>query len=146
MNFFSYRGALFRLSLRRRKIDKYYKKQYSEAKKTGDKKKIEDIEIVAPHELDEVDDEIHYLQQRYLISIATKMLLQVPPVMSEEKGGQWEQSNVTGKWQLTSEGMRELRQLIRTEQKESTELFARWITIIVGLIGALTGLVAIIKK
>ncbi len=146
MNLFSYRGSLFKLSRQRRKIDKYYKKQYAEVKKTGDKKKIEDIEILAPHELEEVDDEIHYLQQRYLISKATKMLLQIPPVISEEKGGRWEQSNVTGKWQLTNEGMRELRQNIRTEQKESTELLARWITVIIGLIGALTGLVAIIKK
>ncbi|MDP3027901.1 MAG: hypothetical protein Q8O04_00075 [Deltaproteobacteria bacterium] len=146
MNFFSYRSSLFKLSRQRREIDRYYKKQYAEAKKTSDNKKIGDISSVAPHELEEVDDEIHYLEQRYLISIATRMLLPVPPVISEEKGGRWEQSDVTGKWQLTSEGMRELRQLIRTEKKESTELLTRWITIIVGLIGAITGLVAVIKK
>jgi hypothetical protein len=145
MNYLSYRLSLNKLYRKRNRIDKYYKKQYEEAKKEKNSKKREEISSYASMELNVIDDDIFYLEHRYLTSVATRLLLSIPPFVSEEKGGLWEQSQLTGKWHLTSEGIRKLRGEIRTEKKERTDLLSRWIAIIIGLIGAITGLVAVIK-
>lgn len=146
MNYISYRVLLFKLYRQRNKVDKYYKKEYQEAKKTGDRDKVQEVGSLTSFELQEVDDEIQYLEQRYIIALARQMLLAVPPVIDEEKGGLWEQSNSTGKWLLTVEGLRQLRATVRAEKKERTDALSRWVTIIVGLIGAITGLIAVIMK
>ncbi len=146
MNYISYRISLFKLNRQRNKVDKYYKKEYQEAKKTGDGSKIQEVGSLASFELQEVDDEIQYLEQRYIIDRARHMLLAVPSIIDQEKGGLWTQSNTTGKWLLTTEGLRQLRAAVRTEKKERTDSLSRVITIIVGLIGAITGLIAVIMN
>lgn len=146
MNYFSYRISLNKLNKQRNKIDKPYKKQYDEAKKEKDEEKKEEIASLAIYELGEIDDEILFLEQRYLRSIATKYLIQLPPVIEEEKGGLWERSQYNGNYRLTNEGIRQLRSEIRKERKERTDLLTRWISILIGLIGAITGLVAVINK
>lgn len=146
MNYFSYRFSLSKLNRQRSKIDKSYKKQYDEAKKEKDEEKKQEISSLAIYELDEIDDEILFLEHQYLRSISTKHLIQVPPVIEREKGGLWERSRYNGKYRLTNEGIRQLRSEIRKERKERTELLARWISILIGLLGAITGLVAVIKN
>ena len=144
MNYLSYRFSLNKLYRKRNRIDKQYKKEYEKAKKDKDNGKKQEISLVASTERDEIGDDIRYLEHRYLTSVAERLLLPVPPFVSEERGGLWEQTQMTGKWCLTSEGIRKLRGEIRTEKKERTELLARWISIIIGLIGAITGLMAVI--
>lgn len=144
MNYISYRVSLYKLNRQRNKTDKYHDKEYERAKKQGDRDEIEKAMSLASHELHEIEDEILHLEYSYLMSIASKMLLPTPT--SDKEGKLWEQSRYTGKWRLTSKGILELRGLIRKEKKEKTELLVRWISIIIGLIGAITGLVAVIKK
>ena len=117
MNYFSYRISLFKLSSRRCKIDKLYKKQYEEAKKDKDEEKKEEVASLASYELGGIEDEILYLEHCYLTSIATKLLLPVPPFANEEKGGLWTRSQHTGKYHLTTEGIIKLRGDIRKEKK-----------------------------
>lgn len=146
MYYFSYRLSLCKLNRRRSKIDKSYKKQYEQAKKEGSEERTDEIAADASYALGEIDDEILYLEHCYLTSVAKKLLLPVPPFATKENGGMWEKSNITRKWRLTSKGITELRDIIRKERKERTELLARWISMLIGLIGAITGLVAVIKK
>lgn len=146
MNCFSYRKSLSKLNSQRNRIEKSYGKQHEQAEREGDEKKKEEILDLVLYELGEIDDDILYLEHRYLTSVAAKLLLPAPPVINEEKGGLWERSKYSGKYHLTSEGIRRLRGDIRKERKERIELLALRISIIIGLIGALIGLVAVIKK
>lgn len=48
-------------------------------------------------------------------------------------------------WTITTEGKYELIRQIRQEKKERREIIVFYVSIIFGLIGAITGLVAILK-
>lgn len=146
MNYLSYRVTLHKLSSERNKIDNRYKKEYEKAIKEKDEEKRNEIRDDALMELNEIDDQILYLEHQYLRSEATKYLLPIPPVVTEDKGGLWEQSRHTGKYHLTNKGLAQLRVEVRNEKKERTELLAQRISIIIGLIGAIIGLVAVMKN
>lgn len=58
----------------------------------------------------------------------------------------WEESTYTNEHILTDEGLAKLRSAIRNERHERFRGAFSWISIIIGLIGALTGLFAVIGK
>jgi len=70
-----------------------------------------------------------------------------PHGLDHESGDEnWWLGSVMGGWYLTPEGRRRLRQAVRAEQKDSRENASFWFGIVIGLIGALTGLVAVLRK
>jgi hypothetical protein len=99
------------------------------------------------------------LQQEEEDSHLTKQLrrkarrLRVPiPRVSNEDGSisdQWYEGSQTGGWYLTDGGIRSLREEIRKEQKarhEGRAQFIVWLSAITGIVGAITGLVAVLQK
>jgi hypothetical protein len=68
----------------------------------------------------------------------------VPVSRVDFVSGKWERSDVSDRFRLTQQYIRELRSAIRAERKESSELTRSWITGLTGLIGVLIGLLAII--
>ena len=94
--------------------------------------------------LDNINEEIAVLITQYFRHKAEKKFLPVPPI--NDKDGFWEQGQYTGKWYLTKKGITELQSLIRKDGKEKREMFSYWISILFGLIGAITGLIAVIKR
>lgn len=144
MNYFSYRIKLFKYSRESERIRKFYAKDLEIAKKKGDRDEMQGLLSVLYHEQSEPEEKIKLLKTQYLISIANKMSLPTPPISGKDE--RWEESLFSAMHVLTNKGISELRSLIRQEKKERHEIIIRWLPIIIGLIGAITGLVAISKK
>lgn len=136
-----YRYQLALLQRKKRQTQRYFAKALNKARK--EQKTIDDLQGEAKHELDFIDDDIHQLRWNYVRSEADKHFVPVPG-FNLDVDGKWERSQVSDRYRLTQEGIRELRSAIRAERKESSELARSWLTGLTGLIGVLIGLVAII--
>ncbi|MCY1522713.1 hypothetical protein D9M68_575780 [compost metagenome] len=107
------------------------------------REKLEAIQQDQYFELSMLDDEIEVLASRHLLDLAHQLLLPIPAF--QEEGGAWERTTHTGEFFLTRQAMKELRQSIREEEKARREGLVTWTAALVGLIGALTGLVSVWK-
>ncbi len=147
----SYKIALYKLNSQKKKTKEKYLKEIEETRKTGNQDKIEKVKYNASSELGLLDDEISELITDRLISRAQRVYVPIPKKPIPEEGEMhpenehWEQ-NELGNWHLKTKGISEVRNLIRQEEKERREKIAFWISILFGLIGAFTGLIAIIKN
>lgn len=91
-----------------------------------------------------LDEEISILATGYLIHKARRRLLPIPPYETE---GMWEQCDkISSCSVLTNNGISELRSSLRKDRKERVELVVMILGIFTGVIGAVTGLVAVITK
>ena len=91
------------------------------------------------------DDELIRLTSNYYVRLANRMLIPVPEFKTE--GGAWlESQERPGLYHLTPEALHDLRAAIRAEKKARREEWTIWLAGLTGLIGAISGLVAIIKK
>jgi len=90
------------------------------------------------------EDEIIRLTSAYYVRLANRMLIPVPEFKTE--GGAWMESRETGLYHLTPKALHELRATIRAERKARREEWTIWLALVIGAIGALSGLIAIIKK
>lgn len=144
MNYFAYKKALIRLNRNRDKENKALSKSIEEAKRTGGLEKAREVYQSESFELNMIYEKILTLKTQYLSDIADKKSLPIPP--RNEKDGLWESGHYTGRWYLTNKGIAELRSLIRKDRKERMEIFSYWVAILFGLIGAITGLIAVIKR
>ena len=59
--------------------------------------------------------------------------------------GTWQRGQTFEGRFLTDQGASRLRALLRAERKERYESWSRWIALAIGLIGAATGLVAVVS-
>lgn len=141
MNALSYRWSLERLLRRRAKTLAAYRKDREKAEKKKDQEEIAGIDAFAMHEVDTIDDEIEALESRYLTESAGRLLLPTPEF--DPGSSAWVESSVTGRFRLSRAVMMQLRSAIRKERKERREGVILWITALTGIIGALTGLVAV---
>lgn len=90
------------------------------------------------------EDEMIRLNHRYYVRLANRLLVPVPEFKSE--GGGWKESEFApNHFHLSPDALHELRTAIHTEKKARREAWGFWVTILVGLIGALTGFVAVLK-
>ena len=144
MNYFSYRKSLRKLSCKRDREEKRLWKLVGEAEKTGGHEAANEEYQCESLDIMFIEDEIARLKTQYTISKAEKMSLPTPSVT--DKDGLWEMGNYTRKWCLTNKGITEMRREIRKERKEILELWSHWATILIGLIGAVTGLIAVIMS
>ena len=93
----------------------------------------------------EIDDAIRQLQDNHLIRRARRYVLPIPPF--NRQLGNWEESDFTGKWQLTAKAFGELRGAVRAERKARRDAWQSHIVGIsaaTGLIGGITGLISVI--
>ena len=144
MNSATYWWKLRRLQRKKGKILAGYKRDKEKAKR--DKKAREEIESIdhsAMFESDLKDDEIESLASRNLIQTAQRLLLPIPEYSRDSDA--WKESRLTGRIRLTRSAMATLRSKIRTERKERRESAMLWIAAITGMLGALTGLLAVWK-
>lgn len=147
MNCFSYKLNLLKLQRKRDKESKILLKAVNVARKQGGMAAENEAYHSERYELDLIDAEIACLSTCYHISVAEKMALPTPTLSTESD--LWEKSDYTGKWYLSNNGIAEIRRSIRTERKEKRENFGFWATMLttmlIGVIGAVTGLIAVLK-
>lgn len=145
MNELSYRWNLRKLHRQRSRTVGVYKCMQEEARK--EKKSREDIEILISGEMfevDMIDDEIETLESRYLIESARKLVLPIPAF--DKDSDTWDESKITRRFRLSKKAMVEIRSLVRKERKERREGMMLWLAALIGLIGALSGLLAVWKS
>jgi hypothetical protein len=103
-----------------------------------------------PHEIDEIFGgssegvllyKIRETLSDYLISEAYRLFIPLPDWDKQDKAG----SSDTVKYVLTRDAINELRSAIRAEKKARVERFLMWVPGIVGILGALIGLVSLLK-
>jgi hypothetical protein len=147
-----YKQTLVRLHHKKDREKVIFHKKIEEAKRKGNAEVIYEVQQTESFPLEELDDEISILMTQRLTSIAEKLLLPLPPKPIPEEGDliveneTWRCSSFSGKWYLRTKGIVEVRKLIRQERKERLELITPWIALIFGIIGAITGLIAVINK
>jgi len=97
-------------------------------------------------ELDLHDEEVSvYLTNKWAAK-ARRLMIPIP-VRYGDDGREtpfWDQGKYTGDWYLTNRGLAMLRSDIRQEYKERNERWNPIISMIVGGIGSLTGLISVI--
>jgi hypothetical protein len=138
-----YRYQLVLLQRKKRQTQRYFTKAGNKARK--EQKTIDALQALEAEEVFErnsIDDDVHQLISNYVRSEAEKHFVPVPRFNLVD--GKWERSEVSDRYRLTQECIKELRSAIRAERKESSELARSWLTGLTGLIGVLIGLAAII--
>lgn len=96
---------------------------------------------------DEVAKWIENLQTKYYCNICQDLLIPIPDREDEKLYYQFNFDNDEGDiYIFTSIGFYHVRKLIREERKEKREAVGYWVALIIGVIGALTGLVSIINS
>lgn len=118
-------------------------------KALSEKKSHDDLRNISHSEYEELalNDELRrQVVTKYLVSKAHRLIIPVPDYNDDLK---WEEGHRSGGKYLTSLGVKELRSDIRKERVErfqSLQAFLFWIPMLIGLIGAIAGLVAILHK
>lgn len=96
---------------------------------------------------EEITSWIEHLQTKYYYNICQNLLIPIPNRDDKNLYYQYNFDDDEGeRYILTSMGFHHVRKLIREERKERREAVGYWATIIIGIIGALTGLASIIKS
>lgn len=137
--------AVRRLIKQQNETDKTYKDSI-QAERQGQNRyeEIEGIRAEAGHYWFEIEDEISRLRTRYLCRTANRLILPIP---NRKNDKMWEDTTSDAiEKVLTTAGIAELRSLIRKEKKERVEQAAILIAALTGIIGTITGLLAVVLK
>lgn len=121
---------------------KQFKKEELKAKEDNkSSQEIYEIGHMYSQEGETYELEIMELHTRYLYSKAQKLLLPIPDYNDESY---WETPNFSNRRHLTNKGIALLRSEIRKELHERRVGLLTWVAALTGLVGAVSGLVAII--
>lgn len=134
-----YRWRLGKLIKECERVERIYSKAISNAK---DEEK-DSIRSEAGSALEPINVKINCLKSGRLCNIANRLTVPIPEIQNKTF---WESSYYTSSYYLTTEGINEVRKRIRQERKDCCDLMLPWITAIVGILGALIGLVAVFKS
>jgi hypothetical protein len=121
-------------------------------KKRATRDQLEKIQQNLWAETDELREELEELRTRRLLRKAYRLDVAYanPPWHSgDQRDEYWERGHFTGSWYLTTAGINKVRTDIRTETRARHETrghWVLWVTAITGLVGALTGLFAVLAR
>ena len=139
------RFKLWRLNQQRKEVQERCDRALAEARKAKGQRLTDDEEYDLygqfSWEFDVIDWKTSLTITRALLEEANKLLLPTPSHSDQDK---WEESGL-GEF-LSSAGISEVRSAIRREKRERRESWGWWITLVIGLLGTLIGLVAVIKS
>lgn len=139
-----YRAKLAKLFRQKEKLRSAYDEKIRQAEKDG--KPSDDIEVLkldSYHGSIMIDEEIAILATDNLIR---KVRRHFVPIPSRKTDGMWEQCIASNRYVLTDQGISKLRSALRKELNERYEIILKFSALLIGIIGALTGLVAVILK
>lgn len=142
-----YELALWRLQKEQRKLRHYFEKKNREL--VANKASAIEMQRLSEEEMFEVgtiQDQIARLQTTFFREEANRYMIHVPPFDTEADNAAWEFSSTCAHYQLKREALAELRSAVRKEKTERVQRFQSWATIVIGLIGAMIGLISVLKK
>lgn len=141
--------ADWKQGLQRAWLDRVYEKDITVARNAKDKDGVESLEWDRRFELELHDEEEDTLLTKALLSKARRLRVPVPHQYNEDKSesDHWYFGHYTGVRCLTTLGVAALREEIRKELRAKHEARAHWVVWIsafTGVVGAITGLVALL--
>jgi hypothetical protein len=115
----------------------------------GDRLKVEALQRDHQLEIDLYDEEEDFYLTNNLLAKARRLRVPIPHRYNDDKteSEHWYQGQYIGKWYLTTIGFSSLRDEIRREEKARHEARAHWVvwlSALTGVIGAITGLIALL--
>jgi len=133
-----------------RQINSEFAEKIKEAKAKKETQEVRRLQDKHSWNLAEIRDSRNARIQRKWIRKAGKLMIPLPPQdierMLNDDDDNWEISRPANEALLKPQAMINLRREVRREQKESRDGYIRWITVVVGLVGALTGLVSVLLR
>lgn len=141
--------ARVRLALSRVQMERAFRKDLDEVKASEDPDRAERLKWEFRHELDLQREEEDGYITRSLLKQARHLRVPIPR-QSDSRGEDtefWYAGNKTVGRYLTNEGVKRLREEIRSEMKARREARAHltaWLAALTGLIGAITGFLAVL--
>lgn len=118
-----------------------FRSRIARAKKEKNELLIKELKDEAHHEIKTAQAEVTWLRSRYWTSQARKWEVALPA----QDETHWEDFEGTGfdGHLLSRAGVSYVRNAVREESSRSRKLIFEWLTMLVGIIGAATGLIAV---
>lgn len=135
--------------MKRRWLQSEYSKDIKAAQKNMEFQKAKEIRDACRMELDLHDEEEDEYVTQQLLDKARKFRVPIPHRFNADntESDHWYEGHYTGQWYLTPVGVSALRNEIRKEQKARHEIRAQWVVWLsglTGLVGTVTGLIALL--
>ncbi|HEY1719482.1 MAG TPA: hypothetical protein VGH42_14475 [Verrucomicrobiae bacterium] len=145
INYFKFKFALAKLHREKGRMIKAYHIALHEAHANHqNREQIEEITSSYRFETDMIEDEINLMISDYWISKVQRLGIFTP--WSEDRTIWNETNSIPDRRVLPQKGVSEIRSQIRAERKAQMEMWLPWITVLTGLVGALIGLLTVLKK
>jgi hypothetical protein len=106
------------------------------------------MKLISSFWIDEdfIRNDLMLLRSTYILNSARRLFLPVPD-FDADKGDNWIYlQDGSGRIHLTLQGQRRLLDAIRAEKAASSERFRLWLAGLTGLVGAITGLIALLFR
>jgi len=119
------------------------------ARATGDEVKAASLEHEYQFNLRDIAESRLNRTQQKIIRKARRFMIPVPPqdivkILDDREDDNWYYGAT--EVLLKDEALLKLRREVRAEQKERFDSYARWITLIIGLVGGTTGLISVLLR
>ena len=137
-----------RLAWSRSRLERAYAKDIAAARRSRDSRKVASLESDRRFELDLQDEEEDAHVTTALLRKARRLRVPIPHARNDDgsKADQWYEGSQTGRLYLTDAGIKAIREEIRRELKarhEGRTQLVVWMSALTGVIGAITGLIAV---
>lgn len=138
-----------KLSWQRTLLDHTYAQKTTAARAAMDSDRVRELEDEHRFEIAMHDEEEDAYITKKLLRTARRLRVPIPHIYKSDRSesDHWEEGRYTGRYYLTTKGISTLREEIRRELKARHELrshWAVWLAALTGLVGAATGLVALL--
>ena len=130
------------------KLSEKYSRKAGVAEDRAIKRGYDDGELSSiGQEIGNLENMIKLYQSQYYTRICQKLVLPMPETLNSEYYYKFNFDDEMGdRLILTPNGFNLVRNLIYEERKRKREIYGFWVAILIGFIGALTGLVAVFKN
>lgn len=118
-----------------------YSRRIEEAKGKGDWKEAEELESEWYADVDREEADYEAALSRYWVRRAVKYRVPTP---DHQDPKYWEKNTRDGRYNLTVAGIDDIEKRIDEKRVRSARIFLARVTPLVGLVGALTGLAAVV--
>lgn len=130
-------------------VDRAYRKDMVLALIAKDREKVQDLEHERRTEIYFIEEEEDHILSKSLIRRARRLRVPVPHRFDPDgKTSEfWCEGHYLGGWYLTDSGISKVREEVRKELRarhDSRAQWVIWVSALTGVIGALTGLIAVL--
>jgi hypothetical protein len=144
LDYIQLRWKLWRTHRSWSKLDAKYTAALEEAKKRkAAKDEIESVEAEFHADYFDYCEQVETAHSQFLCKRASRLIIPLPKF---DDSDMWEDfHDGSGRHHLTETGINALRAAIRAERKARLDMFLMWVPGIVGILGALIGLVSVLS-